>query len=1336
MSHLTSSPFHKPYPYDFPRPSQLPTPPDTEPEFTGFTHPQGIVPAATTEADPLSLQTNLAHDAHVSRMRRVSTLSYRNTGLRDNRERSSSGQTKWLIVVVPPPSLSKAHGNLGHTLASGPPDRLPQGTLMPLFPTMYGQLTVIAREFNFPSTTGLCLYLHMAENGLAASPRISDETWPMLWGHLFDARSPSLQLQQLPVCGRVEFDIDFHKARWYDAWVASSRRYAMDFPVSAAPSTSHWRGDSKTTFQEDQLTEEQSEPVFMPPSRNQTPSRHVPRKLSLLDRFDAASLASNQANQTARNDDFIETPRPLAPIMQEEEPKTATKDLESRVKTWRASSSVAPTLLGATGQISLDPVHMPNDIVLKDSPLPVEEGEEALNLDDFTWSVSSPGPTDYDNLESPLSWDRVPSVHLDRRLEGSVLLSPSTATSFGPDDDLVSLVSYASRYPSPDIGLRMLDDAPPTPSTATSWGAPLEYPASPLSVSRPPSVDLAHRMTLSRSTTPVTATSWGPSSWPASPASLDRVSQAPSLDLGERGGWSRPATPSTATSWGPPLSYPPSPFVPNHIRTPDAGQRAFDSATMRVPNSFEFIFPYFRPDQDPTWQHVWPYTETSQEPVLRDVPPSIIIQSPEVSDLRAVMEIEQQPFTAHVPKNARLAFTEAPAENRHSVQLSTAYPTLNIYPAAYPNFEIYPGHACSADIIEPMTVRLPAMYPAIDVYRAAYPNFEIYPGHVCGVEVVFDLSMSVHLPAVYPSLDIYPAVYPYMSIYPTVIRPVEITTTVQHTTIRGHYPNLDIYPEGQRFDDTMYHRIQPVHLPSLYPALVIYPAMYLALDIYPAVAQVMPSAKEIITSQPTPSSHRQPVPRSSGIVQGLPVRLPVTYPSFDLYPPAYPVFDLYPATPSRTDYESSKSISNRLDAQYPMLNIYPAVYPHFNIYPSPEAEVQSPDYGVNIALDARYPILKLYPATYPYFEIYPGEVTDLSIMELPIITTLTPSYPCFDIYPSVYPYFDIYRSGWGSKLEDQQDVISVKLPACYPALRIYSPVYPHFELWPSVAAPAIAPSILGGTQRSRTHVGIHQEISGPSRRKWSGSHSELHDEAFKEASPPSASYTPPPQQDAHSTVLKAEASLEPHRGTSSQIDQETATDSVKSRSRLPLSSQRVAMTNTSVDIPYDIQLAPLPPKKPVPASLPPPTPPLRPLPNTPSPSVDILGPMPRLIGLSSSQLRRMSSVILPPSITLSPVEENPSASTVLYRSRSLATQPIQEGSDTQRSTRSARRRDSLVLEKARMFDTSPVVEDPPTRITMNTLAEFPLPPRPPVPANANGTTRPVSKLDRTKYPFM
>ena len=183
--------------------------------------------------------------------------------------------------------------------------------------------------------------------------------------------------------------------------------------------------------------------------------------------------------------------------------------------------------------------------------------------------------------------------------------------------------------------------------------------------------------------------------------------------------------------------------------------------------------------------------------------------------------------------------------------------------------------------------------------------------------------------------------------------------------------------------------------------------MYPALDIYPSVAQSVPSAKEIITSQPTPSSHRQPVQRSSGVVQVPPVRLPVTYPSFDLCeprtiymfllqplkyfpldPPAYPVFDLYPAPPSRTDYKSSKSISIRLHAEYPMLNICSlfsmrvyieiidvvmildhAVYPHFNIYPSPDApspdapspdaEVQSPVPGVNIALDARYPILRL-----------------------------------------------------------------------------------------------------------------------------------------------------------------------------------------------------------------------------------------------------------------------------------------------------------------------------------------------------------------------------------------
>lgn len=512
---------------------------------------------------------------------------------------------------------------------------------------MYAQLTVIAREFNFPSTTGLCLYLGMPENNLSMIPRISDETWPILWNHLFEARSPVLQIQQLPVCGRIEFDIDLDKARWYDAWLASSRRTSHDVTASIAPSLSHWRDESKTTHPDDLLGDEES--AYVPQQTRTAIQRHVPRKLSLLDRLESASAISATVPPSENA---------LPPIVQEEEPPATP--LRSRVKSWRASSSVAPTPLAANGQISLDPVHMPNAVVLVDTPSvsTVEgDGERPLNLDDYAWSVSSLGPPDHDDLDSPVSWSRVPSVHLDRRMEGSVLLSPSYATSFGPDDDYESLYSFVSRLPSPDIALRMLEDVPPTPSTATSWGPPLDYPPSPLSISRPPSVDIAYRAMSSRPATPSTATSWGPSSWPASPAYSHPDHRAPSLDLGERadwsrpvtpstatswgppsyppspahlnvnanhhaqlspdlgerGGWSRPVTPSTATSWGAPSSYPPSPFMPEHIPTPDAGHRAFD-ANMPPLGPSGIVFPYFRPSAEVAWPHVWPLERPQPPP--------------------------------------------------------------------------------------------------------------------------------------------------------------------------------------------------------------------------------------------------------------------------------------------------------------------------------------------------------------------------------------------------------------------------------------------------------------------------------------------------------------------------------------------------------------------------------------------------------------------------------------------------------------------------------------------------------------------------------------------------
>jgi len=67
---------------------------------------------------------------------------------------------------------------------------------------MYGQLTAIAREFGLPSVSGVCVYLHM-EGGAAMAPRISDDTWSMLWGHLFDDMAQPTT--GLPIGGRSKF---------------------------------------------------------------------------------------------------------------------------------------------------------------------------------------------------------------------------------------------------------------------------------------------------------------------------------------------------------------------------------------------------------------------------------------------------------------------------------------------------------------------------------------------------------------------------------------------------------------------------------------------------------------------------------------------------------------------------------------------------------------------------------------------------------------------------------------------------------------------------------------------------------------------------------------------------------------------------------------------------------------------------------------------------------------------------------------------------------------------------------------------------------------------------
>lgn len=88
------------------------------------------------------------------------------------------------------------------------------------------------------------------------------------------------------------------------------------------------------------------------------------------------------------------------------------------------------------------------------------EVDEPLQLDlaDYAWSRSSTGPPT-PPLELPPTPSVPGSVHIDRRIQESVLLTPSTATTWGPqDDDWYSDIDSIQRLPSPDLGQRVFDD--------------------------------------------------------------------------------------------------------------------------------------------------------------------------------------------------------------------------------------------------------------------------------------------------------------------------------------------------------------------------------------------------------------------------------------------------------------------------------------------------------------------------------------------------------------------------------------------------------------------------------------------------------------------------------------------------------------------------------------------------------------------------------------------------------------------------------------------------------------------------------------------------------------
>ncbi|KAJ7180139.1 hypothetical protein C8R43DRAFT_389321 [Mycena crocata] len=1158
MSHLTASPFHKPSPFEFPHRTSSA---DTIPAAAQLPTPASIVGGPDIHSGEYfeTPAASVSPDAPGSRFRRAaSSIVYHNSGLRESRERTVQRSSRSFVIVLPPPSLPQDHGHLGHTLGSGPRHRLAQGLLMPLFPTMFGQLTAIAREYNFPSTTGLCLYLHFTEHGITATPRISDDSWQMIWSHAFDPNLSNSANPSLPISGKIEFDIDLRLARWYGAWMASSHREQVDVPMSvtpsAAPSIIHYREESRTTFADNDDQDTNTNSLARPPPR------HVPRKLSLIDRFDAMS-ARSVPRSVVRPPPQEPLPgsgsQNLSPIFQEDEPKTAKHALENRVNSWRASASIPPA---EVGHILLSGANLPNS-PLDESPLLTSnaddrnDGEYEYRIEDYSFSISSAGPGDYDPY-SPLTWYHDPSVHLAHRAQGSVCMTPSDCTSFGPSD--YTLPSYVPSLDldgvrTPDIADRMLEDCPPSPSVATSWGAPMSYPPSPTS---------EHR--------------------------------APSVDLGDRQCFSRPVTPMTATSWGAPECYPPSPTTPFYVQTPDAGQRTFDLSSLSEHDApWSMVWPYH--DASRPWTQVWPYQSggdqvpSQEEGQDRSEAPNASATGawnmvwPYHASAPAALNMVRPHTSSGLP--ASRAFARSPARYESGpivIRRPAAYPMFDLYPATYPGNldEIYPAVTID-DAPFDISTRLSPRYPTFDLYPAMYPHIVPYPP--------FQYEMEEDLACYYPHFNLYPPIatfarsvppaaarrcycfniypsvppslddltptsrafsrpparyaspkheteedsssyYPHFNLYPpistsarrvrapSVSGPISVLLRTAYPVFNLYpaiYPAFDIYPAMEGGQDSLDGNSVSIQLTAAYPFFNLYPAVYPFFDLYPALPEdrwetrVLSTGYPDFNIYPAVSRSRQ-TPRmqsvaSKEVIAPIIVRIPAMYPLFDLYPPVYPVLEIYPEIPEDCTPGSRgvPGVSVRLAACYPVFNLYPAVYPDFEIYPAlpqdctPGSRVS----GVSVRIAVAYPIFDLYPAVYPAIEIYPSLPEDCLKAgdKKGIHIGAVARYPVFNLYPAVYPFFDLYPGAWNGPEDNEVDI---RVHALYPYFNIYPAIYPHFELWPTLSSMnALRIPTQSRFTRSDLHalvkkssVNLTRNVPGPSK-----THQALHMAVFPES---------------------------------------------------------------------------------------------------------------------------------------------------------------------------------------------------------------------------------------------
>ncbi|KAH7887710.1 hypothetical protein F5I97DRAFT_2011018 [Phlebopus sp. FC_14] len=891
-------------------------PPDTEQDSLYAVHGAPTSRDPEAEMDPIT-QSGYPPNAPpgpVYLPQRTLARSYQNSSARDLRGHARSPRN--LVVVIPPPDFPLNQSQLGNVLSMGPRHRLSQGILMPLFPTMYGQLSSIAREFNFPSIVGICLYFHIAENGVTMAPRISDDSWNHLWGHLFEPHSP-VRGQQPPIGGSIEFDIDLDKARWFDAWVSGAFR---ELPGSRArsPLTNNWQGDSQTDYPDELPADEglwkNIGPRMLPTDSRPSSLRHPPRKPPLEERFESQALQSGMKYQHVPDSPpLTQTTGVSLTIPQATVPPTTKAELELLVTSWRANAQLDPASMVDSYQPTPDVSTAVTTAVMDEYAV---EHDVPVNLTDYSYSFTSAAP-------SSLSGFTTPSSHLPVAISPTGG-DPSDDDGWTPPDQLLSPEPLQRASKGMDF----------MPTTSSIWGESFGWRS---------------------------ATTWH-KVYPYSVRQSEPITQV----LLQSPGGLLPQYPNLKTY---PDAYPSLTIYPHAIR--DAPEpsgalqptwgRSFAPPSVsiqlhglgRLPPHYPHlsIYPTVYPHLD-----IYPTCinngNASQPAIL--APGELVARRSELMTRPTHPQLGSWPLATEVNEKMSLL---SPVNVRLSMSGSISfYPNIVIYPAVYPMSRLeWPSAAKFTDDNAAITTNnqlrnaggLLPWYPNLTIYPSTYPYIEIYPAE--------ELRKTMVSNAVWGASFGWQKATTWLKVWP-----LHAANKRMAEREGGHYACGPTAVWGSSFGwdrARTWHKVYPLSYtqkvqPSIslvweYPDLVIYPPVNSSYSGGPiACGSQAVWGSSFGWEKATTWRMVWPILVESDQPRIVPISVPLLkrgdlsskYPDLVIYPAAYPHFDIYPAVAIHPELNAPEGSviqahpPSDFVSCYPDLVIYPAVYPHFDLY--------------------------------------------------------------------------------------------------------------------------------------------------------------------------------------------------------------------------------------------------------------------------------------------------------------------------------------------------------------------------------------------------------------------